>query len=52
MTDGYWNSAIDHGAIWATLKTGNGRLRREITVYIRSMANPENVLLAAKHYEE
>ena len=52
MTDGYWNSASDHGAITTTLKPGNGRLRREITGSTRSMANPESVLLAAKHYEE
>ena len=52
MTDGYWNSAIDHGAITTTLKPGNGRLQREVTVSTRSTANPENVLLAAKHYEE
>ena len=52
MTDGYWNSASDHGAITTTLKLVNGRLRREITVSTRSMANPENVLPAAKHYEE
>ena len=52
MTDGYWNSASDHGAITTTIKPGNGRLRREETVSTRSMANPENALLAAKHYEE
>ena len=52
MTDGYWNSASDHGAITTTLKPGNGRLRREVTISTRSMANPEHALLAAKHYEE
>ena len=52
MTDGYRNSASDHGAITTTLKHGNGRQRCEITVSTRSMANPENVLLAAEHYEE
>ena len=52
MTDGHWNPASDHGAITTTLKPGNGRLRREVTVSTRSMANPENALLAAKHCEE
>ena len=52
MTDGYWNSASDHSTITTTLKPGNGRLRREATVATRSIANPENALLAAKHYEE
>ena len=48
----YWNSASDHGATATALKPGNGRVRREITVSTRSVANTENVLRAAKHYEE
>ena len=53
MTVGHWNSASDHGAITTTLKPGNGRRRREVVVSTtRSMANPENALLAAKQYEE
>ena len=52
MTDGHWNLASDHGAITTTLKPGNGRLRREVTVSTRSMANPENARLAAERYEE
>ena len=52
MTYGYWNSAGDYGAITTTQKAGNCRLRRELTVSTRSMANSEDVLRAAKHYEE